>query len=186
MNWLDPQTKEILQKAIEPKLSPPKVAEFALVLVRKGADHGRLVRAICRINDCDEAKAAKLAGQGTPLRVNSDLSEKDAHWGQLELICCDAISIFIRSQVLDRMELADFQELLQRTSQSTEFRPATVTISEIPLTEAGLGFIDQFLGISEPAKLGDLPSKMIVPLKKARFMQHWATRVGASVQCQTE
>lgn len=61
MNWLDTQTKEILQKVVEPKLAPPKTAEFTLVLVRAGTDHVRLVRAICRINECDEPEAVKLA-----------------------------------------------------------------------------------------------------------------------------
>ena len=186
MNWLDTQTKEILQKVIEPKLAPPKTAEFTLVLVRKGKDHGRLVRAIYRINECDELQAVKLAARRTPVRVNSDLTEEDALWGQFELVCCDAVSIFIRSEVLDQMDLAEFQSLIQKTSQSTEFQPTTVTIAEIPRTESGLSFVDQFLGSYEPAKDAALPSTVIVPFKKARIMQHWATRVGAKLQCQTK
>jgi len=68
MNWLDTQTKEILQKLVEPKLAPPKTAEFALVLVRKGSDHARLVRAFRRINECEEPEAVKLATGKTPLK----------------------------------------------------------------------------------------------------------------------
>jgi hypothetical protein len=185
MNWLDTQTKEILQKVVEPKLTPSKTAEFTLVLVRKGADHGRLVRAICRINECDEPEAVKLAARRTPVRVNSDLSEGDALWGQFELICCDAVSIFIRSEVLDQMDLAEFQSLVQKTSQSTEFQPTTVAITEIPQTEPGLSFVDQFLGSFEPARIAALPATVVVPFKKARIMQHWATRVGAKLQYQT-
>jgi hypothetical protein len=184
MNWLDTQTKEILQKVVEPKLAPPKTAEFTLVLVRKGSDHARLVRAIRRINECDEAEAVKLAARPTPVRVNSDLSEGDALWGQFELICCDAVSIFIRSEVLDQMDLAEFQSLVQKTSQSTEFQPTTVTISEVPRTESGLSFIDQFLGRFEAAQDVALPSDVVVPFKKARIMEHWATRVGAKIQWQ--
>jgi hypothetical protein len=44
MNWLDPQTKEILQKVPDEKLAPPKAAEFALVLLRKGPDHQKLIK----------------------------------------------------------------------------------------------------------------------------------------------
>jgi hypothetical protein len=186
MNWLDTQTKEILQKVVEPRLAPPKTAEFTLVLVRKGIDHARLVRAVCRINECDEPEAVKLVAQRTPVRVNSDLSEGDALWGQFELICCDAVSIFIRNEVLDQMDLAEFQSLVQKTSQSTEFQPTTVTISEIPRTEPGLSFVDQFLGSFDPAKISVLPATVIVPFKKARIMQHWATRVGAKLQFQTK
>ena len=35
MNWLDTQTKELLQKARNEKPAPSKTAEFALVLLRK-------------------------------------------------------------------------------------------------------------------------------------------------------
>ena len=95
MNWLDTQTKEILQKVVEPKLAPPRAAEFTLVLVRQGADHARLIRAIRRINDCEETEAVELLAQRMPVRVNSDLSEGDALWGQFELICCDAVGILL-------------------------------------------------------------------------------------------
>ena len=186
MNWLDTETKEILQKVVEPKLAPPKTAEFTLVLLRKGTDHARLVRAIRRINECDEPEAVKLAARRTPVRVNSDLSEGDALWGQFELICCDAVSIFIRCEVLDQMDLAEFQSLIEKTSQSSEFQPTTVTIGEIPRNESGLSFVDQFLGSFEPAKDAALPSTVVVPFKKARIMQHWATRVGAKLQFQAK
>ena len=185
MNWLDTQTKEILQKVVDPKLAPPKAAEFTLVLVRPGADRARLVRAIRRINDCPEPAAVELADQPTPVRVNSDLSEGDALLGQFELICCDAVSIFIRSEVLDQMDLAEFLSLVQKTSQSTEFLPTTVTIAEIPPSESGQSFVDQFLGRVEPSRDAALPLQVVVPFKKARIMQHWATRVGAKLQCQT-
>jgi len=174
-----------MQKVIEPKLAPSKTSEFTLVLARKGADHGRLVRALCRINKCDEQPAVKLLRRQTPIRVNSDLSEADALWGQFELICCDAVSIFIRSEVLDQMDLAEFRSLLDKTSQSIEFQPAMVTIAEIPRTESGRKFVDQFLGSFEQATGADLPSTIVVPFKKARIMQHWAARVGAKLQFQT-
>jgi len=186
MNWLDTQTKEILQKVVEPKLAPPRAAEFTLVLVRQGADHARLIRAIRRINDCEETEAVELLAQRMPVRVNSDLSEGDALWGQFELICCDAVGIFIRSEVLDQMDLAEFQSLVQKTSQSTEFQPAAVTIAEIPRNEPGLSFVDQFLGSYEPSRDAALPLMVVVPFKKARIMQHWATRVGAKLRCQTK
>jgi hypothetical protein len=184
MHWLDTQKKEILQKVGEANLTPPYTAALTLVLVRKGTDHDRLVRAICRINECDEPEAVKLAAQRTPVRINSDLSEGDALWGQFELICCDAVSIFIRSEVLDQMDLAEFQSLVQKTSQSTEFQPTTVTITEIPRTESGLSFVDQFLCSFEPEKVAGFPSTLIVPFKKARIMEHWATRIGAKLQFQ--
>jgi hypothetical protein len=77
------------------------------------------------------------------------------------------------------MDLAEFQSLIHKTSQSTEFQLTTVTMVEIPGTESGLSFVDQFLGGFEAAKIPHLPFTISVPFKKARIMQHWAARVGA-------
>jgi len=100
MNWLDTETKGILQKEIEPKLAPPKAAEFGLVLLQKGADYQRLIRAICRTNECSEVEAVTLARSPVPVNVNPGLTQAEAIFGQFELICCDSISAFIRSEVL--------------------------------------------------------------------------------------
>jgi len=182
MNWLDTQTREILQKVNDTKLAPPKAADFALVLVREGSDHRRLVRAISRINECDEATASELAVRPNPVTINFDLTEENALWGQFELVCCDAISVFFRSEVLEQMDRAYLQSLYDQTSKSSEFHPTTVEIKEIPTTESGQKFVDQFLGRFDPASAGVFPKSVTVPFKKARLMQHWATRVGAKIQ----
>jgi len=69
MNWLDTETKAILQKEDESKLAPPKAAEFALLLIRKGIGHQRLVRAICQINECRESEAIELARLPAPVTI---------------------------------------------------------------------------------------------------------------------
>ena len=89
MNWLDTETKAILQREPEPPLAPPKSGEFALVLIRSGTDHQRLVRAIRRINDCGEGRAVELARAAPPVTINAGLSQEEALFGQFELICCD-------------------------------------------------------------------------------------------------
>src|SRR5262249_36228 len=115
MNWLDTETRAILQKNHEPKLPPPKAAEFALVLIRKGTDDQRLVRAVQRINECSEAKANKLSRLPTPITINPGLTEAEALFGQFELICCDAIAAFIRSEVImEQGERAYLHNLFQR------------------------------------------------------------------------
>ncbi|HXE41502.1 MAG TPA: hypothetical protein VN516_00655, partial [Candidatus Baltobacteraceae bacterium] len=78
MNWLDTETKELLQKVRDPKLAPPKTAEFALVLLRKGKDHDRLIHAIAQINKCSEADALVLASRRVPVTLNPDLTEEEA------------------------------------------------------------------------------------------------------------
>ena len=182
MNWLDTETKAILQKADEPKPAPSRAAEFALVLIKKAPDRPRLVRAISRINECSEPKAAALADRPVPVTINIDLSEEDAIYGQFELISCDAIGIFVRSEVLRQSERGYTQALFGRILQSAEFKPVKIKVVEVPETESGQKFVDQFLGPIIPRRKPAYPLSVEVPFKKARIMMHWATRVGAQVQ----
>jgi hypothetical protein len=185
MNWLDTETKAILQKEHEPRSAPPKAAEFALVLIRKGSDEQRLVRAIRRINECSEAEAIELSRLPAPVTINPGLTEAEALFGQFELICCDAVAAFVRSEViLEQGEQAYLQSLFQKVAQSPEFRPTAVNILGVPATEAGERFLDQFLGGAVPElKQGSSRFSVRVPYKKARIMKHWATRIGAKVRC---
>ena len=180
MNWLDPQTKELLQKVSDKKLAPPKTAEFALVLLRKGQDHQRLVNAIIQINKCSKSKAVVLASRQTPVTINPDLTEEEALWGQFELICCDAVSIFLRSEVVEQNDKTYLWPLFKKVLESSEFKPAVVSITEIPMTESGEKFVVQFLGGTVARRV--LPMTLTIPFKKARIMEHWASRVGAHLK----
>jgi hypothetical protein len=185
MNWLDTETKAILQKEHEPKQAPPKAAEFGLVLIRKGSDEERLIRAICRINDCPESEGIAVARKPTPVIINLGLTEAEALLGQFELICCDSVAAFVRSEVLSgRDQKGYLAALFQRVLQSPEFRPTRIDVLEVPATEAGEKFMDQFLGNPVPGEKRPVDEfSLWVPYKKARLMKHWATRVGAQVQC---
>ena len=185
MNWLDTETKSILWKEHEPKLAPPKAGEFGLVLLRKGADHERMVHAVCRINECTESEAVKLVRPPAPITINPGLTEGEALFGQFELICCDAISAFIRSEVLlEQDQYGYLHTLFQTVLESPEFRPTEVKILEVPMTESGQKFLNQFVGISSlDAEKSSM--NVLVPFKKARIMKHWAQRVGARVKCDT-
>ena len=55
-----------LQTVGDDKLAPPKTAEFALVLLRKGPDRERLIEAIAQINTCSGSDAASLARRRAP------------------------------------------------------------------------------------------------------------------------
>jgi hypothetical protein len=187
MNWLDTETKGILQKEIEPKLAPPKAAEFGLVLLQKGADYQRLIRAICRTNECSEVEAVTLARSPVPVTVNPGLTQAEAIFGQFELICCDSISAFIRSEVLLGQDKHSYlQSLFQKVLESPEFRLTKAEVREVPATESGQKFLYQFLGI--PSLGAERPATRVsvwAPFKKARIMKHWATRIGAHVECET-
>ena len=180
MNWLDTQTKELLQKVHDEKLSPSKTAEFALVLLRKGPDYQRLVQAIVEINKCSQKVAAIMAGRQTPFTINADLTEEEALWGQFELISCNAVSIFLRSEVIAQNDESYLGPLFKKVSESSEFRPTIVSIIQVPATESGDKFLDQFLGGSEKKRI--FPVTLSIPYKKARIMEHWAARVGARMR----
>ena len=180
MNWLDTETTAILQKPCDPKLAPPTTMNYALVLISGASDRQRLIRAIRRINECGESKAVALADQRPPMTINWDLTEADALHGQFELICCDAISIFVRSHVASSGERAYLDSLFQKVVGSVEFRSTQVTIDQIPETESGERFIDQFLGERSICK--SVPTTLEVSFKKARIMKHWARRIGGRIR----
>jgi hypothetical protein len=180
MNWLDTQTKELLQKVRDEKLAPSKTAEFALVLLRKGPDHRRLIEAIIEINKCSEADAAVLASHSAPVTINPDLTEVEALWGQFELVCCDAVSIYLRSEVIEQNDHSYLWPLFKKVSESSEFRPATVSITQVPATESGNKFLGQFVGGQAMKRV--FPITLTIPFKKARIMEHWATRVGVQMK----
>ena len=186
MNWIDTETKAILQRQNEPPLAPSKVAEFALVLGPKGVDRDRLIRAVRRINDCSRSAAIALVGQPSPVTINLDLTEEEATLGQFELVCCEAISAVIRSEVAGEADREYLAELLEQISHSPEFQSTTIRIDDVPMTETGRKFVDQFLGMDlERLKELGFPRRFVMPAKKARIMKHWAERVGAQVRDNT-
>ena len=186
MNWIDTETKAILQKEHEPKLTPSKAAEFALVLLRKGPDDQRLIHTICGINNCREAEAVELATSPVPITINPGLTEAEALYGQFELICCDAIAIFVRSEVLlEQREKNYLQTLYSKVLESPEFRPTKIEVLDVPATQSGQRFMDQFFGSAWPSQRSDASAfSTWVPFKKARIMKHWAKRVGAQIRCE--
>jgi hypothetical protein len=133
MNWIDTETKAILQRQNEPPLTPSKVAEFALVLGPKGVERERLIRAVCRINDCSRSAAIALLGQPSPLTINLDLTEENATLGQFEFVCCEAIAAVVRSEVAGEADRGYLAELLQKVSRSPEFKPITIRIDSVPM-----------------------------------------------------
>jgi hypothetical protein len=182
MNWLDTETKALLQRDDQPTLVPAKVSEFALVLGSSGVDKKRLIRAVCRINECDHSTALDLLRQPPPVVINSDLTEEDATLGQFELVCCAAVSAVVRSEVAVEGDREYLSHLLASVSCSSEFRPITIRVDDVPMTEAGQNFADQFLGM-DVGRLRELgfPRRFTMPAKKARIMKHWAARIGAKV-----
>jgi len=188
MNWLDTQTKALLQKTDPPQSAPPKTSEFSLVLLRKGEDQRWLTRAIAEIRECVPAEAEAFALREPPVIVQSDLTEEDALWGQFELLCTNSISVFLRSEIVAHGDASYLHALFADLAASEDFDPTTVVVKSVPQTESGHKFLRQFLGDTrDPTDTRwylerTYPIPLTVPFKKAWIMQHWAGRIGAVVE----
>ncbi|HSH95093.1 MAG TPA: hypothetical protein VK968_13160 [Roseimicrobium sp.] len=178
MNWLDTETKAILHKEPDEKLAPPKAGEFALVVLEWGKDLRRNIRAVCRINGCTELEAMELAQRTPPFAINIGLTEAEALKGQFELICCDSISVFLRSDVWSQSDAEYLQSILHKVRNSPEFRPTPVLVYEIPDTDSGTSFVDQFIGEIQDTADDTEPVSFFASHKKARIMTHWAKWAG--------
>ena len=68
--------------------------------------------------------------------------------------------------------------------ESPEFKPTRIEVLDVPATDSGEKFVDQFLGIPLPGQTRRVSRFSVwVPYKKARIMKHWAARVGAQLKC---
>jgi hypothetical protein len=181
--WLDTETKAMLQQAPPETLAPPYTGLFTLVLLQKGEDMTRLVRALTRIPGVPPRKAMDLAARHCPLPATGGLSLGDAMLGQFELVCCDSISVFLRNEVVATAERLYLAQLYQQFRRSPEFENVAVTIASVPQTASGEHFVDQFLGEADgiiPRISGPLHVENMMR-KKARIMAHWAQKIGAEI-----
>ncbi|MHC4973178.1 MAG: hypothetical protein ACYTG3_12680 [Planctomycetota bacterium] len=175
--WLDTETKALLDKGAPVARTGTDVGEYSLVLLAVGEEIERLVRAAMRVRHCAEGEAVDRLRKRLPLVVASGLSYEDALLGQFEFICCDAKAVFVHDEVAQGGSATYLDRLYERLLESEEFALATVEVQAVPEDEEGLRYLDQFLGMRRPS----LPLRASVPKKKARIMQHWATKIGASV-----
>ena len=183
-NWLDTQTKEILQGVPPAKLAPADAAGFSLVMLEDGKAPLRTARAVARIAAQIDRPSLPLPGPPFPVVIVGSLAIEDALFGQFELISCDAISVFIRDEVVSEGLDEYLRNLYDDLRHSHEFEVVTFDISTLPNSADGDRFLDQFMGIDA----NELAHRMIAtPLrtrlarKKARIMAHWAEKIGVAV-----
>ncbi len=185
--WLDPQTLQILQHEPPPRIAPPTHPDYSVVMLQPGGDGKRMVRAVRRINRCSDPEARALLARRLPLVVNPDLSYHDAGLGQFELVCCDAISVIMPSEVVVGAEPAYLKDLYARLRQSDEFQAVKLRLDSLPWGEGAMRFVDQFLGLAgAEARAQRYPVELCMFRKKARIMAHWGSRVGAEVRITVE
>jgi hypothetical protein len=183
--WLDTETKAMLQQAPPEKLAPPDTGMFSLVLLKMGDDPTRTRRALERIPRVSGERAVNIATRQCPaVVIASGLSLGDAILGQFELVCCDSISVFLRDEVAASNDRSYLSELFQQFRESPEFESIPATITLIPQTAPGRQFVDQFLGgmshVASCPHRGYFYEGKIMR-KKARIMAHWAKKIGAEV-----
>ena len=180
--WLDPKTQEILQPEPPRKIAPPTLPDYSLILLKAGGGQERTVRAVRRVNDCPDSDAREFLARRLPLLINPDLSYPDALLGQFEFVCCDAIAVFLASEVVTGAEPSYMKELFAALRQSDEFRDVSVSLEDVPKNEEGSRFLNQFLGLAEAdVETRQFPLNLKALYKKARIMSHWAGRIGAKV-----
>ena len=173
--WLDPQTKEILEPIPPTKRTGISLCDYCLSIIRISADYSFIERALKRIGaDSSVSRIKRLLDVYPGVTVKTGLSYEGALMGQFELICADTHSVFLDSEVSSYSDPEYLRELIFRLSRSTEFAPATVELLELPRSNQGLRFEEQFF--SPRNRPLNLPWTGRVARKKARVMEHWATK----------
>jgi hypothetical protein len=179
--WLDTETKAILQPVIPDKLAPADTTGYTLVMLSRGKDEWRLLRALKKFRSLSNADAKTILYKPCPLPVANKLTLVDAYLGQFELICCDTVAIFIADEVAQEAEESYLRELISWVRESTEFQFSRIEVDSVPNTEEGQRFLDQFLGWYQKGHLPPMPIIKEFMRKKTRLMEHWGEKIGASI-----
>jgi hypothetical protein len=75
MDWLDTETRALLQRSPPEKLAPPDTTAFALVLLAdRGHDHHALVGAVQRAAQASAEEAERILSCPLPVSVKNNLS----------------------------------------------------------------------------------------------------------------
>jgi hypothetical protein len=181
--WLDTETKAMLQQSPPEKLAPPDTGMFTLVLLEKGNDRDWITRALRRIPGMRVERATVLAERSCPVVVAAGLSLADAMLGQFELICCDSVSVFLKDEIVAFGDRQYLDALYQQVRNSPEFQPIAVTVGSLTGATSIAQFLYQFLGAPDASAAilaGHLRYDRMMR-KKARIMEHWARKIGVEV-----
>jgi hypothetical protein len=175
ITWLDTETKALLQRSPPKKLAPSDIDTFGLVLLAiQGQERERLTEAIGRVVGSSPEDTRAIIARPMPITLKQGLSYEDALLGQFELICCDAVSVFLADEVIEEATQNYLADLYGRLLQSQEFQSISIRIEHIPSNDKGEEFLHRFVGRAEIS----LPLELEVMCKKARIMKHWAPKIG--------
>jgi hypothetical protein len=181
--WLDTETRAILQGAPPEKLAPPDAVGFTLVLLSKTNDQERLRQALAKAGCTNPAASEVILTSPCPQVVAVGMTAEDAMLGQFELACCDSAAVFIRDEVVAGNDQPYLSDVYAKLSSSSEFQPVGIDIHSVPNDDQGRRYLQQFLGVHEFfLEWIGLPLHQTVMKKKARMMRHWGEKIGADVR----
>ncbi len=181
-DWLDTETKAILQGVPPDKLAPPDTVGFTLVLLRESDSRKRLEEGLAKAGCCD-SRASVAVVRECPQVLAAGLTLEDALLGQFELACCDSIAVLLRDAVVAANDRAYLLEVYSDLLNAEEFQPMGIEIRSVPNDHRGRRFLDQFVGSEEiGGQAIRFPVRLKVMRKKARLMGHWGKKIGADVR----
>jgi hypothetical protein len=182
-DWLDTETKAILQGVPPGKLAPPDALGYTLVLLSRSPDRDRLQVGLAKARCLDADPLPAILVGDLPQILARAMTLEDALLGQFELACCDSVSVFLRDEVVTAGDRGYLAKLYSDLLTGEEFGPTAIEIRAVPNDDRGRRFLDQFIGTREEwVQVIGLPLRLRVMGKKARVMCHWARKIGADVR----
>ncbi|REJ70660.1 MAG: hypothetical protein DWQ31_00295 [Planctomycetota bacterium] len=184
-DWLDPETRAILQPTPPLEATAVGTESYALLLIQRGGDHGRIEQTLDRLAESNELEAADTSDPDhvedahAPQIVARHLSLDEALEAQFDLASCDCVTAFVADEVVESADVEYLSRLCEAVLTSPEFAPVELKVLEIPDTAAGRRFGWQFLGMAMALAS---PTTVRVLRKKARLMSYWAAKCGVRVE----
>ncbi len=151
MDWLDTETKALLQRSPPEKLAPPDTASFSLVLLACDVQQG--------VAEAWESEADRVRSDRLPVCVKKGLTYSDGQIADFELLCRDAASVIIADEVVAEAPADYLADLYEKLRKIDEFELVTVLIYSLPDSSTGQGFCNRFLRGRKPAPA--LPIKLM-------------------------
>jgi hypothetical protein len=177
--WIDTETKALLGAAPPNKVVATGLAGFSLILLDRGSNSAVLTRALLRIQPWNPSLMSSVTSSECPITIATGLSEADAVLGQFEIVCAEAISAFVRDEVVSEGDPHYLDRLYASIRQSPEFTQVIIRLFHVPDSEDGRSFLQQFLGDETSAWHTPLLLKTLA--KKARIMRHWGEKLGCTI-----
>ena len=173
-DWLDRETRSILQPSFPKSATAIAVEGYSLLLIRPGGDRNRLGEFVSELRANHVANLSRIKNV-----VVQQLTLEEALAAQLTLSCCDCVSAFVSDTIIFDDNAVYLARLCDAVQSSPEFKETEVIIKSMSDDPLARKFCWQFLGMAIGHKF---PMTVSVFQKKARLMRHWAARCGVDLE----